>query len=362
MEAKKLDFEKIRSVDTENMFDVLLNFAAQVEAAVEIGKQAPKFAGDMKSGDIFVLGMGGSAIGGDLLSDFLQSIPIETESKARMEIVRNYDLPDYVNSDSSVIASSYSGGTEETLSSFKQALKQTKNIICITTGGELTGIAEREGIPIIEIPKGYQPRCALGYSFFPTLYVLLKSGAFKGAGDYVEGGIKETIDVLQKRAVEYSKLDETNPALSLAQSLRGSIPLIYSACQRTNVVRKRWIGQFQENAKHAAFGAALPEANHNEVNSFSHPADLIKQFSIILLRDKEDHKRVKARFDAFKELIGGEVKQTFKFQSDADNLLARMFDLIYLGDWTSYYAAILNETDPTPIPLISKLKEILKGK
>ncbi|ROL61813.1 bifunctional phosphoglucose/phosphomannose isomerase [Bacteroidetes/Chlorobi group bacterium ChocPot_Mid] len=353
-----LSFEMIKDLDSQNMFDIITSFPEQVKDAVIIGEKFDGFPYSPTSIHFVILGMGGSAIGGDILNSYFSNT--EGTKHLIFTTLRNYKLPGYVNKDTNIIASSYSGGTEETNSAFEEALKICKNIICISSGGKITDTAIKNNIPIIKIPSGYQPRCALGYSFFPMLLSILKTNMFsEEIKNRIRNEINETIDILRKRANEYSMISDNNLAISIATRIKGTIPVIYSSVDGMESVNTRWIRQIQENAKHLAYGGFLPEMNHNEINGFNLPEGFAKNISIIFIKDINTHPRTLRRFDALQNLIETDVKQIITVQSEATSLLARMFDMIYLGDWVSYYLALLNNTDPTPIPLITKLKNYL---
>jgi len=353
-----LSFDSIEKVDSQRMFDVLKSFPEQVKDSVLIGENSSGFPQKPSSKHFVILGMGGSAIGGDILSSYLSNTK-ETKDLL-VNTVRNYSLPGYVNEITNIIASSYSGGTEETNSAFEQALKICKNIICISSGGQISKTAKDNNMPLITIPSGYQPRCALGYSFFPMLLSIVKTDLVNdSAKNKIRDEINETIDVLRKKAIEYSMFDENNLALIIAKKILGTIPVVYSSVDGMESVNTRWLRQIQENAKHLVYGGLLPEMNHNEINGFSYPKDFSKKITVIFIKDKNVHPRTMKRLDALQNLIESDIKQVISVQSDAHSLLARMFDMIYLGDWVSYYLAILNEVDPTPIPLITKLKNFL---
>lgn len=355
---KAISFRTIKEIDSQNMFDVIKSFPEQVKDAVIIGEKFNGFPYPPNSNHFVILGMGGSAIGGDILNSYFSN-SVGT-GHLIVNTIRNYKLPNYVNKDTNIISSSYSGGTEETYSALEEALKICNNIICISSGGKITDTAIKNNIPVIKIPAGYQPRCALGYSFFPMLLSIVKTNIFSDeTNNQIRNEINETIDILRKRANEYSVLSENNLALSVASKIKGTIPVIYSSVDGMESVNTRWIRQIQENAKHLAYGGLLPEMNHNEINSFSLPENFAKNISIIFIQDVNTHPRTMLRFNALKDLIESNVQQIISLQSDASSLLARMFDMIYLGDWVSYYLAILNNTDPTPIPLITKLKNYL---
>lgn len=355
----KLFMNDVNKVDSQNMFDTLKNFPNQIKDAIEIGKNAPLFSEEPVCDDYLILGMGGSAIGGDLLSSFCANT--SWGNHLRISSNRSYTIPGWLNSTTNVIASSYSGNTEETIAGFEAALKVTKRIVCITTGGKLEMLAQENNIPVIKIPAGYQPRCALAYSFFPMLYVLLRNGAFKEEARHeIEFWLNDLLDLMFTKSAVYTDLSNgTNPAFVISEKLNNSVPVIYSAGERLESVNLRWRCQINENAKQLAYGSYLPEMNHNEINAWANPAELIQKFSIIFMRDPFDNPRVKIRFNAIRSLLESSVKHIIEIKGDGENLLSRMFDLIYLGDWVSYYLAVLNNTDPTPIPFINKLKDIL---
>lgn len=353
-----MTLQDLLKIDSQNMHQVLKNFPEQIKDAVEIGKEAKIHSKSYKPDSIIILGMGGSAIGGDLLSSFLQSSP-ET-NVISIKVNRNYNITQIINDSHLVIASSYSGNTEETISAFESAKKQTNNILCISTGGTLSLLAEKYKMPLITIPSGYQPRCALAYSFFPLLYVLIRLNLFSISTEKkIESAIEETIEEISKLSGIYSVPDENNIALTTAKQIVNTIPIIYSSTERLDSVNLRWRDQINENSKNLCYGSLLPEMNHNEINAFSHPEDLINRLSIIYLKDKDDHPRISARFEALFDILQDKVNSQFSFSGKRKYFLTRMFELVYLGDWISYYLAIENKVDPTPIPVINYLKERL---
>ena len=354
-------FEEARKVDSDNMYEVLKKFPDQLKEAVKIGDEAPVFKSSTTPEKILVLGMGGSAIGGDLIRSYSSVLP--GADHLQVAVNRTYDIPNYIDSTWNVIASSYSGGTEETISGFTQAIEKTNQTLCITTGGSIGKIAAEKDIPRISIPAGLQPRCALGYSFFPLLKLMIKSGAYKeDAIKESEAAIEELIPMLEVKSKLYSVVNADNPAVVLACKLSGKIPVIYSSSEGLDSVNVRWRGQIQENAKNCAFGAFLPEMNHNEINGWSHPSVFVESGIPVFLNDPLDKDRVKYRFEALGAILEEKGFEVQKIKGEGDHFLTRMFDLLYLADWTSYYMAMINNVDPTPIPLINKLKNFLAGK
>ena len=348
-------------VDKNHMFDVLYNVPDQIAEAVGIGESAPIWAGDAASDKYAVFGLGGSAIGADLLRSYAAATP--GASHLMISVQRGYTAPGWLDADTRVVCSSYSGETEETLSAFEAARKKTKDILCVTTGGTLAEKATAAKYPVVFIPSGYQPRCALAYSFFPLLTVLGRSGAFdKKAVRTSQVGIKETIENISILRDVFSRATKKNPAFALAVKLRDSYPVIYSANERLDVVNTRWRGQIQENSKQVAFGNYLPEMNHNEINGWQFPKGGTKKFKVLLMQDQDDHKRVTLRFDALADIIKKSVGDVITVRGEGATLLSRMFTLIYLGDWVSWHLGILNGVDPTPVPVIQTLKARLAGK
>jgi glucose/mannose-6-phosphate isomerase len=298
--------------------------------------------------------MGGSAIGGDIARSLLES-----KLLVPFQICRNYVLPEYVDDETLVIASSYSGSTEETLAAMNDALNRKAMAAVLTTGGLLKDIAELNEIPVATLPEGFQPRAALGYSLIPLLFLLEAIGLIKN----VANDVKAAVVKLQTFRDKYIEDNPTphNPAKSTAQQLFGKIPVIYGGPRITDVAAVRWKGQICENAKTLAFANVFPEFNHNELVGWS---DLIKQHAqklvVVLLRDADDHTQVRKRMNVVKELIEAQTVETIEIHSRGDAPLERLLSLIQFGDFVSYYLAILNEVDPTPVEVIEQLKSRLK--
>lgn len=347
-----MTFEEIFAVDTSNMYNLIKGFPAQVGEAVSIGKGAKVKLNVRGLENTVLSGLGGSAIGGDLLRSYLVG-----ELKIPFLVNRHYTLPAFVGPKSLVVISSYSGDTEEALDAFREALKRKARILCISSGGTLGKLAKAKRCPVIKVPGGLPPRVALGYSFFPLLLALSKLGVVRNKNRE----IAETISLLAHKAVEYGIPDpQKNKALQLAEQLRGRIGVIYSSTERFDSVNTRWRGQVAENAKSLAFGHVLPEMNHNELVGWKVLHEQMREMQVVILRDKDDHKRVKLRIDITKTILSEHTGRVTEVWSEGTSLLARMFSLVYLGDWMSYYLAILNGVDPTPVHVIDHLKNELR--
>lgn len=302
--------------------------------------------------NIVVCGMGGSAIGGDLVKSYLLNtieVPIY--------INRDYSIPAFVNQHTLVVGSSYSGNTEETLNAFKVAGKAGAQRVAVSTGGKIAGICQAESIPIVTLPGGLPPRAALGYSFTPFLTILEILDLIENQDNYLE----ETVEIL-KRGIELYGPDnpaDDNPAKELAAQLHGKLPLIYSDDNHFNSAAVRFRGQINENAKQLAYSAVFPENNHNELVGWKHLDGLSEILVAIYLYDSSIASRVKFRMRFFSEIQNNLGVETYSIESRGESLLARIFSVIQYCDWISYYMAILNQEDPMPVKIIDKLKSSL---
>lgn len=346
-----MTFEEIFAVDTSNMYSLIKKFPEQVEEAVTIGNATSPRPAVSNARNIVLSGLGGSAIGGDLLKSYLAR-----ELKIPFIVNRHYTLPGFVDKNSLVIISSYSGNTEETLSSFKEAQKRGAKVLCISSGGEVGKLAKKKKSPIITIPGGLPPRAALGYSFFPLLIALGKLGLIRNKRQE----IAETLTMLKSKSDEYGSPDAaSNKALQIAGQLRGRIGIIYSSTERFDAVATRWRGQMAENGKSLMFSHVLPEMNHNELVGWKSLTDQMQEMQVVLLRDQDDHPRVKVRMDITRSIIAERTQHITEVWSEGTSSLTRMFSLVYLGDWVSFFLAILHGINPTPVDVIDYLKNEL---
>ncbi len=340
----------IQRYDKSNMRSLLVSFPAQVREAIGIGKKANVRLNSARLRNIVLTGLGGSAIGGDLLRSYLAE-----ELAIPFIVNRHYFLPAFVDNGSLVIVSSYSGSTEETIAAHKDAVQRKASVFCISSNGETQVLARKYRQPFVGVPKGYPPRAAVGYSFFAPLLAFEKLKLIAPRTK----DVAETIAMIEKKSEIYSKPTTKNPALSIAQQLYGKLPIVYSSADHFDVVNLRWRGQFAENAKVLAFGHVVPEMNHNELVGWKVLRRQMQEMAAIFLRDKEENARVKLRMDITRSIVGEFAGKTLEVESEGKSLLTRMFSLIYLGDWVSYYLAILNGVDPTPVKIIDYLKNEL---
>jgi glucose/mannose-6-phosphate isomerase len=345
------DPEVFKQGDPEGMLARIKELPWQCQQAFQTAMSF-NLPADYKEVDkIVVLGMGGSAIGGDLVRSLA-----ETESRIPILVHRDYGLPAFVNDRTLVIASSYSGNTEETLSAFELALKTKAKKLAMTTGGKLKEMAEENHIPVFIINYQAQPRAALGFSFTPTLGVLQKLGFLSDKS----ADVAETVKILESLS---ARIDEkaplaNNPAKQMAQRLYGCLPVIYGAGILAEVAH-RWKTQINENSKAWAFYEVFPELNHNATVGFEYPRELASQIRVILLRSPLFNQRVQLRYEVTCELLArAGVKYEF-VDSEGRSPLSQMVSTVSFGDYVSYYLAILYRVDPSPVEVINYLKERL---
>ncbi len=302
--------------------------------------------------DIAVCGMGGSAIAGDLVLDAHRDRLLKP-----MTVVRDYYLPGWIGEGTLVVLSSYSGNTEETLTCASQALERNALCVAVTSGGKLGSFYAAEGVPVVALPPGLQPRAALLRLLVPVVVLLDRIGALPPLGSDMEEA-RETI-AASIAALGPDVPEAENPAKQLARALLGGVPLIWGA-ELTAAVAYRWRCQIDENAKLPAWSAALPELDHNDIVGLSGtPAPLAELTRLVMLRDPRHHRQVERRFDLTKEIVEPHMDGALSITAEGHSPLARMLDLVMLGDYASLYLALLRGVDPGPVEPIERLKERL---
>ncbi len=348
------DLKIIKKYDRSNMLETIEAFPAQCRDAKNIGYSfdLPNYL-KAQYRSIVCTGLGGSAIGSDILRSYLLY-----EVKVPLFVNRNYLLPAFVDERTLVIVSSYSGDTEETISAYRDAKKRRAKIIVVSSGGRLRYMADRDGVPVINIPEGMPPRCATGYIFFPILIILTKMGIVKDKSRDIDRTIK-VLKQMRRDNVGFTVPEEENTAKEAARALYNRYPVIYAGQDSMDCIVTRWRGELAENAKVLSSGHLFPEMNHNEIVGWENPRRLLKKFIVVILRDALDHPRISRRMDITKSLLNKEGIKVIEVSSVGQTRLARIFSLLYIGDFVSFYLAILNRTDPTPVKRITYLKKEL---
>lgn len=315
-------------------------------------KHAVEIASEIKIGNIskntikniLICGLGGSGIGGSITKNY-----VFDKCHLPVEVVKSYDLPKYVGEDSLVILNSYSGNTEETISCLEQALKLTKNIVLISSGGRLKEYSEVHGLTLFQVPSGFQPRAAIGYSLVMILNVFVKLELIEND---VNAEILETSNYLLDLKDEIHRI-----ANDVAQnSYEKNIILYTETCMEGIAVR--WRQQINENSKKLCFHHVIPEMNHNELVAFQ---DLKSDDFIIFLRHKGENDRNSLRFDfCVNKIQDNKIESTTIF-AQSDNYWNKVFYLIWIGDWVSFYISELKKIDSIEVKIIEELKSFLQN-
>ena len=353
----KIDSRAVTALDKSGMAGFLEGFPKQIDEAYEIGQKAAFLRGTGRDFDKIVFtGLGGSAIGADIIRSYAAG-----ECPLPIIVNRDYTLPAFVNRKTLLFVSSYSGNTEETLSSYVDGREKKATIVAVTTNGELIKRAQKDGVPCIVIPQGYPPRSALGYLSIPVLVLLSRLG-FISEKDKDIREISALLAKMRDTMLSPEISDEKNQAKRIAQDLAGKYAVIYGASRHTDCVVARWRGQIAENAKALSSSHLFPEMNHNEIMGWMHPRNVLKDITALILRDKQDHPRVSKRMDITMSIIRKEGVKVVEVHSLGQSLLARLFSLVYIGDFVSLYLAALNGVDPTPVAVIEGLKAKLVRK
>jgi len=348
------DLAAYQRIDPQGMLDRIRDLPHQCRAAWQEA-QTLKLLDDYWDIDkVVILGMGGSAIAGD----FLRCL-VALESPVPIFSNRDYELPLLVDGRTLLIASSYSGNTEEVLSCFERGLGTGAKKVVVTGGGSLLTTARNSNVPAFVFHYESEPRAALGYSFMPLLAIAQKVGIVADKDKDVDDAIAAMVDLA-------TRIDETvpladNPAKQLAQKLHQRLPVVYGAGILTQVAR-RWKGQLNETSKMWCFYEELPEANHNAVVGYGLPKEIAAKALVVFLRAPSLHPRILLRYDLTQTALEEAGVESATVDAEGKSPLAQMMSVVLFGDWVSLYLAILNGIAPAPTPPIATLKERLAGR
>ena len=339
----------IGRIDKSNMLSFCSEAAKHYENAAKLAEKLR--ISYRKPKKIVVAGMGGSGIGGELLKDWSKdtaTVPIE--------VCKDYHLPAYVDEDTLVITTSYSGETEETLSVFLETFRKKCMMIAISSGGTLQSFAEKLDVPFLQVPKGMAPRATLPYLFMPLTVILHEIGVAPSIRD----DLSETVKVLKKVSGENSPEVSAgdNPSKTLASGIFTTVPTIYGF-EFYRAVAQRFKTQINENSKNPAKWEYLPELDHNEVVGWEKAREFAKCFSVVFIRDKEESAEIRKRILVSREIIQKTLDKIFEVWAQGQSRLARMSSVICVGDFTSVYLSLLRGVDPTPVVTIDFLKRRL---
>jgi glucose/mannose-6-phosphate isomerase len=341
------------AVDSLNVGEALCSMPEQLASAHERAStiDVRRFPSAMDFDHIVVLGMGGSGIVGDILQAAgTASLPVP------LAVLKHYRTPVFVGSRTLAFALSYSGDTEETLEMARGAFSSGAHLITVSRGGTLAEFAQQRDLLHIDCPIDVaMPRLALGALLAPLVVILFRMGLLPEG----HATLLKAQEQLKRRRDQCKPSADAsrNPARELARRIGRTIPIIYGAGGFGAAAANRWKSSINENAKAPAFWNVYPELDHNEVSGWGQHGDVTRQiFTLVELHQGLEHPQLERRMAATRELIEEALNQVIVVEAEGEGRLAQLLDVIYLGDWTSYYLALDNDIDPGPIDAISRLK------
>lgn len=344
-----LERREVAKIDISGMHVAYENWAQQAESALALRVNLPKVG---KVDRLFFAGMGGSAMPGEIVSDWLG-----LTSEIPITVRKDHHLPKFVRRGSLILAISHSGDTEETLSIVAEAIRTKVDLAAISSGGLLEKVCERKGVPHTKVGKVLVPRVSLPYLLYPCIKILRESGAIDVPWSEVSNSVR-IIEQLSKKLSVDTPLAE-NPAKKLAARIYQGTPVIHSSPLNRSAAL-RFSASLNENAKMHSIFNNLPELVHNELEGWANGADT-KEIPV-LLRYKDEPPEIRSRFEALSEALsalGLEIQEIWGTGSDS---LSVIMSTIYALDYTSLYTAILRRVDPTPTTGIDSFKKRLKTK
>ncbi len=320
------------------MLSLIEAFPQQLADAIEIARNSNLRALKHAPQHVVISGLGGSGIGGSIVAEL-----VAHEGKIPVHVCKEYHLPAWVNENSLVILSSYSGDTEETLSTFHLALERKAQIICISSGGTISKLAQENGLDLIQIPGGNPPRACLGYSLVQLLGIFERYGWLENALEAVENARKHMVE----KRTSYEREAE-----AVAKAISFSTPVIYT-CAGYEGIAIRFRQQLNENAKMLCWHQVIPEMNHNELVGW---ADKNPKVAAMFFRNDDDFYRSAKRMDICLTIISSKAGKYLEVNSVGNNRLERMLYWIHLGDWISWYCSVERSVDAMEINVINRLK------
>ena len=324
------------------MNEYIESFSHHLEHALSIGEKCCFKNENVEIKNVLICGLGGSGIGGSIFSDVMKhelSIPVVSS--------KSYNIPGFVNSNTLIVVSSYSGNTEETLSALKKAQSKNAEICIITSGGKLKELAEKHNYNHIVIPNGNPPRAMFGYSFVQIFFLLNYYGLIN---DNFKTQFKKSISLLNSE-----KKDIKSQAFSLAEKLFGNTPVLYVA-NGFEGVAIRFRQQINENSKMLCWHHVLPEMNHNELLGWK---TNVNNLAVVFLRNKCDYDRTNIRINITSGVIKSYTNNITHVWSKGDSLIENTLYHINFGDWVSWYLSEMNRVDAIEIDVINYLKNEL---
>jgi glucose/mannose-6-phosphate isomerase len=326
----------------EAMKTLVANFSKQLSEAITIGSNAKLTPSNHPITNVLICGLGGSGIGGSIVAEL-----VVKNANVPINVTKGYFIPAYVNQNTLVIVSSYSGNTEETLNCMELAMEKNAKIVAVTSGGKVLEKCKTNSIDSIVVPGGMPPRACLGYSLTQLFFVLefhkIISNSFKN-------------DL--EKAVELINAEEANiieEAKQIAQSIKGKLPVIYATTYNEGIAI-RFRQQLNENSKILCWHQIIPEMNHNELVGWTEKNE---NLSVLIFLDKDDYSRNLARVDINKEVIKNYASSITEIYSKGNSIIEKAIYFIHLGDWISVILAELRGVDAVEVNVINHLKSKL---
>jgi glucose/mannose-6-phosphate isomerase len=345
------DLEYMRKLDGSNMLQCLRRFPEDCRRAIEIAKKADlSNLADRPFSSVVFVGMGGSAIGGQLICDWIRD-----KASIPMYVSRGYRVPGFLGSETLVFAVSYSGNTEETLLALEEARKRGAPVICVTSGGRLLELSHEGQLPYILMPEGMKPRAAIPFQLFTLVTALKSLGLIQDLWEEVDEAIG-IVGTLRDELVE-EVTSNLNLAKKLALDLRNKVPFIYGP-ELFEGVAYRFSTQMNENGKVPASSGFFPELFHNAVLGSEGPDEVLDPLGMLIIRDLEETERETRKIEGFEAMFEDRVGKMVEVESRGKGRLARMLSMLYLGDYVSVYTGMLNGKDPSSTDAIDKLKSL----
>ncbi len=344
--------------DTIGVAEALCSLPEQLARAHEQAGRIPSSALPDPAGfdNVVMLGMGGSGIAGDIVQAVgTATLPLP------LVVMKHYRTPAFVGHRTLAFALSYSGDTEETVEMARGALASGATLVTVSCGGELARLGRERGRLHIECPDDIpMPRLALGAIVAPVCVVLFRMGMLPEA----HAGLLRAQQQLARRRDQCRPDADpaTNPARELARRIDRTIPIVYGVGGLGGVAALRWKQSMNENAKAPAFWNVYPELDHNEIVGWGQHGDVTRQiFTLVELSHGLEHAALEKRAAATRDLISEALHQVLRVEAEGEGRLAQLLDLIYVGDWTSYYVALANDVDPGPIDAVREIKRALSA-
>jgi len=341
-----------KDCDISGMFSFLTGFGQQWKDALQANKYRDfSIVKNRDVSRIFIAGMGGSAIAGEIVVRWSAE-----NLMTSVQVIRDYEVRNLQTNDM-VICTSYSGNTEETLSVFTQAKKIGTPIVGISSGGKLQNFCEQSNIPYFQIPSGFAPRAALGHSLVTLAGILVRI-----VPDFIQlyQKLGSAIEMIEENIFQWSNLNNTdNLAVEIAKFFGAGIPIIYTEAGLWESVGTRWRGQISENAIVLAYSSAIPEMNHNEIVGYDTTNDHKMQFRSLIIKTENTHPRIVARMNFMEKMLGSQGKL---ITISGQHPFLALLSSFQLADFVSFYLAIIRRVDPSPVVIIEALKKELAKK